>query len=65
MKRFDRDGNLEFEADHGLIYDGILQHVRLVIYIHDEIVRGYSLIPKLRRCPAGVRKAAGSYYALV
>lgn len=63
MKRFDRDGNLKFEADHGLVYDGILQHVRLVIYIYDGTVRGYVLMPKLRRCPAGLRKAIGSYYA--
>lgn len=63
MQSFDLDGNLEFEADHGLIYDDILPHVRVVFYISNGNVHTYSLIPKLKRCPRNARQAIGTYYA--
>lgn len=63
MQSFDLNGNIKFEADHGLIYDGILPHVRVIIYISDGTVHTFSLAPKLKRCPPNARQAAGTYYA--
>jgi hypothetical protein len=62
MQSFDLDGNLTFEADHGLVYDAIFQHVRLVVYISNGTVHSYTLMPKLKRCKYA-REAVGTYYA--
>lgn len=63
IRHVEDDGTVSFEADHGLVYDNLLPRTRIVLHVVDGLVHSMCYIPKLKRCPRSVQKAAGEYYA--